>query len=686
MPGLFGLGGNRAQIHNFEQKKDAFEYGGAAHGAQNAAGNFANKAAAADGRQGAQIDQAQFQQDRGLQKQAYGQLAGLANGTGPSLAAAQGQVQQQQARNAMASGARSAVGGGGNLASANRAAMLGNAQAQGGIANGTMMARQAEQVGAINSMGGLATGMAGQSADIAKSQAGFQQNQNQLNDHRALGYDQMGVDVNKAQLDAQLKQQELAQNAQFKQQEQASQQAQQNQENNAGLFKAAGSAVNQGMGAIGGLFSDERLKQNVQPMGGAPGTMDDYNSRPGRPENRGSLSGELNNAGYKGSPGEGSTGTDQSIRANVLTHAGDGSPGLGGDEGNAKLHATKKYYGTGDSRYGDIAFGDNAAYVRNAGGTSSLEGGGVGSEAGATSSNSSKWLKSDEKNKKLSGLAGHPSAEMTRNLEGVTYEYKPEAQKRQEDVGTQFGITTQQLKKSPMGASLVTPTPQGEQVDIPKATGALLATVAHQQKQLDALHGAAKGSVGSERKQIEAAYPPGRGGSMNEYEKRRAIEESDPARAHAYRNYEATRESRETSVDGGANYAVSGLPDAVSSDPTRRTVAGLEAGAMLQRGTPSRAPYAVDRPAPTEQGVVDDVNLAIKDRNENRASSRLTGWNPTDAHNRKEESSRMQAAADVRASDDKMVGYKTSMTDQERIDMYDRQRALDGLRGGKGKK
>jgi hypothetical protein len=70
--------------------------------------------------------------------------------------------------------------------------------------------------------------------------------------------------------------------------------------------------------------------------------------------------------------------------ADVLTHPGRGGTGAlaHGDEANAKVYASHRYYGGAGQEYGDIAYGDTPVYANNAGGGSSVEGGRKGSEAG----------------------------------------------------------------------------------------------------------------------------------------------------------------------------------------------------------------------------------------------------------------------------------------------------------------
>jgi hypothetical protein len=70
--------------------------------------------------------------------------------------------------------------------------------------------------------------------------------------------------------------------------------------------------------------------------------------------------------------------------ADVLTHPGRGGTGAlaHGDESNAKVYASHRYYGGAGQEYGDIAYGDTPVYANNAGGGSSVEGGRKGSEAG----------------------------------------------------------------------------------------------------------------------------------------------------------------------------------------------------------------------------------------------------------------------------------------------------------------
>jgi hypothetical protein len=75
--------------------------------------------------------------------------------------------------------------------------------------------------------------------------------------------------------------------------------------------------------------------------------------------------------------------------------------------------------------------------------------------------------------------------EMYKQLDPKTYSYKDEKFGQ----GERSGILAQDLEKSKLGNSMVKETSEGKAVDIPKATGSLLAAVAQLQKKVDSLEG-----------------------------------------------------------------------------------------------------------------------------------------------------------------------------------------------------
>lgn len=201
---------------------NAYQYGGHVGGAADEQARLQADAQMADQRQGPNIYSQDYGADRGMEMGARGQqgyalqqLQGLANGTGPSLAAMQMQQAQQAAMNQQASLAASARGGGANLAAAQRAAAMGGANAMGQIANATGQARVQEQLGAINAYGGLAgqmragdaqrTGLSGQ---MGQQQGAMDLQSRNMNDQRNQFMNQLGFNVGQTQLQAQMARQQ----------------------------------------------------------------------------------------------------------------------------------------------------------------------------------------------------------------------------------------------------------------------------------------------------------------------------------------------------------------------------------------------------------------------------------------------------------------------------------------------
>lgn len=227
-------------LWNNVSRVTAFDYGGRRGAAGEEEARYKGLAAAADARQGAQIDNSNYNFDRQLEgtardQQQYGldQYRNMIEGKGPSVAEHQmglglAQAQQnnanalQAAQQAAASRAASARGGGANLAAAQMMA----AQQQGGAAaaanqtNAQLgqqaafqggMLRAQEQQQALAGFSGMSAQQraqdlqrAGMSADQAYKQATLEQQQHALNDTRNLAYEGMRQKTFEDQLNAQM--------------------------------------------------------------------------------------------------------------------------------------------------------------------------------------------------------------------------------------------------------------------------------------------------------------------------------------------------------------------------------------------------------------------------------------------------------------------------------------------------
>lgn len=198
----------------------AYLYGGVPGGASAEVGRYSGLAAASDGRLAPQIsgnaygqqlgaDLAQEAAARGNQQYGLGQLQGIIEGRGPSVAQQQqnmGLAQAMQQQRAIAGSAR---GGGANMAAAQQAAanaaagLSGNAFAQGGLL------RAQETMGAINAYGGAANAIRGNDqaraqlvGQLANSQASLDLQNRNANDSRNLAYEQMRRGVYQDQMGA----------------------------------------------------------------------------------------------------------------------------------------------------------------------------------------------------------------------------------------------------------------------------------------------------------------------------------------------------------------------------------------------------------------------------------------------------------------------------------------------------
>lgn len=96
------------------------------------------------------------------------------------------------------------------------------------------------------------------------------------------------------------------------------------------------------------------------------------------------------------------------------------------------------------------------------------------------------WLAGNPNNVDPGATRGqtHPQA-MMNALHPYAYNYKPGAVPGEDPSKTNYGVMAQDLEKTPMGKSLVEDTPGGKMIDVPKATGALLAANADLQQQIN---------------------------------------------------------------------------------------------------------------------------------------------------------------------------------------------------------
>lgn len=175
------------------------------------------------GMQAPQLDLAQANgymgmgdQSRMQQQQALGMMRARAMGQVPSVAQMQGNHVLAQGLNNTMSQVASARGGPGSMALAARGGMMGNAQMTGDVAGTSAIAaaqeRNAAEQGYFGGVSGMrqqdygAAGLAGQWAGQNAQLAG--QN-NQLRLQGQMGFEGMGADVQRQQLEANMRKQEL---------------------------------------------------------------------------------------------------------------------------------------------------------------------------------------------------------------------------------------------------------------------------------------------------------------------------------------------------------------------------------------------------------------------------------------------------------------------------------------------
>ncbi len=273
---LFGST-NRYQAEQAKTDPNAYQYGGAPGGADEAANRYRQQSEAAQNRQAVQANYTQADQDRAMQQQARqgqatlaGAMQARAMGQTPSIAQMQGDRSMQQVQAAQASQAASARGPAA-MALAQQNAANQTANAQGQIAGQTQInaaneRMQAEQgaMGAYGSLRGQDLASQGQSAQQGQYNAGLSAQQRQMNDQMTQGMASNEMGVRNSQLTAGMNQQ--AQNsANFNAAQNinsgvAGQNASTNQANGAGVVSAVGSVA--GMAAM----SDERAKTDVTPL------------------------------------------------------------------------------------------------------------------------------------------------------------------------------------------------------------------------------------------------------------------------------------------------------------------------------------------------------------------------------------------------------------------------------------
>lgn len=545
----------------------AYQYGGWAGGAQMDVDRARKMGADAQAREGVAMDGTAYNADRALEYGARGQQGqGLGmqgegvnayrdamNGVGTSVAQQQLQMGTNAAVANSASLAAGARGGGANLASAQRAAMNAGSQAIGqGSQQAAMLraqeiaqARQGFQSAAQGYTAGAGQmragdqGRTGQSAQWAQGQAQLQDAQRGRNDQMQMQNEANAYGVASQQLGAQQARAGQETGAANEANKAAAAMNKDSAEKDAGLI---GKVIQTGGSTASSVVqnSDENNKIGIQPLTG-----------PGMARGSEGFDGRKNAEGYQGTPGamSGHAPSQASTDAEIMAHPGEGGPWAmtptHGDEANAKLHAVKMAYGSGNQRAMDVGFGDMPVYAKNAGGVSSVEGGDVGSDASSRTpiqfgqARNSMALTSDAhskdaiaslsaENSALKAAAGHaadyvkgggvvgegvragarvaenagvqpgflrgsegqPSApeQFMDTLKPYAFNYK--AGTPGEDPKQRYaGVMAQDVEKSPMGATFVKDTPQGKKLDIQHGFGTALAALGDLNQRLKQVEG-----------------------------------------------------------------------------------------------------------------------------------------------------------------------------------------------------
>lgn len=326
----------------------------------------------------------------GAGRDAIGYMQDAAAGRGPSVAELQMRRGLNQGMGQIASTAASARGGGANLAAAQQEALRQSANLYGNVtaqaaelrAQEMMQARaglagaaasyngQGAQLGtgfnaAAANAGNLAAGYGnaaqgymgavsgiraqdaartGTSAQMGQAAATTYLNSQQANDARNQFYEQQATHTADQQ------------QAGSQQAEGANKDAYQFSKTGVAKQDAANATATSGaikdvIGMVRDSASDERVKQGIQP-----------------------LTGNITASPLAQGSGLAGVGNPKALEMAGAVRAGD--------EANAKIYAAKRMYGSGDTGWGDIAYGDKAVFEQNAGGGSSLMGGNVGSDAG----------------------------------------------------------------------------------------------------------------------------------------------------------------------------------------------------------------------------------------------------------------------------------------------------------------
>jgi hypothetical protein len=391
-----------------------------------------------------------------------GQLAGAASARGGAYA--QGLAQNQAAAQAAQIQAQNAGQAVTTASGYQQAAQ--QAQLQGSLANQQNLVGQAgQQTNATLQGGQLASGAAlqggqlasgaslqaaGQFATEAQSQAALQEQQNSLNAQTGLAYNQLGYDVNQANLQSGLAQAGYATQL-------GMQNAQINEQNTQG-------AIGAGMGVVGllSLGSDIRGKEDIEPQG--------------MPESGGSgSSGGAYGSGIAGSVGAGAGAGSGAVKYNpgVNPPAYLGEPGSGssgGGYGNGLAGSVGAGSGAG-SGSGAMNKSQMMQYLQSLRGNATAPSFAPNVQIPQMMPQAEvPQITSDEETKEGDEGGGHVADAYLDRLAAskAVYSYKDDAnQPSQRPHGARYGgVMAQALESTPeIGHQLVSDTPHGKALE-----------------------------------------------------------------------------------------------------------------------------------------------------------------------------------------------------------------------------
>ena len=414
--GVFGTGQYRTDQYQVDES--AFE----SPEAKQRQIEFANALPAVINRQAPQLDQSQANQWRAQQNQLAGNLQATLRGEGPSVA----QLQMQQGLNQSLGNAASMAASqrGVSPAMAMRLAQQNQAQMAQNTVGQSGMLRAQEQMAARGELAALSNSARTQDLNAAAANQRASMEQGQLNDNmeRFFREGQMGMD-------------ERGRQAKIERERMKSQNAIGTSQVNAGAYQSAAQnragvlgGVGGGIAAAAAMFSDERLKTDIQKV--EFDSPSNWGFQPSMPSP---------------SPQESSFEPTREAASKESTL-----------KFLEALQGSQKGGGTDHEKMGK----------------------GIGMGLGAAA------MALSDKNKKTGAKPGNSEAQSFLDaIDAYTYRYKDPSHGK----GQQLSPMAQDLEKTPIGRQLVVDTPEGKMIDYGKAGGVMMASQAMLNERLSQL-------------------------------------------------------------------------------------------------------------------------------------------------------------------------------------------------------